>query len=85
MVIQGTAKYEGPVAGWHLIGLAREVQKEPELVFSVLQGSKEYFATLTYTPTFPIIYEFRKNLEQSYILILQSFKTDGKKESSNRF
>ena len=33
MVFQGSAKHEGPVAGWHLIGLAREVQKEVELVF----------------------------------------------------
>ena len=46
MVFQGSAKHEGPVADWHLIGLAREVQKEAELVFSALQGSKEYFATL---------------------------------------
>ena len=46
MVFQGSAKHEGPVAGWHLIGLAREVQKEAKLVFSALQGSKEYFATL---------------------------------------
>ena len=44
MVFQGSAKHEGPVAGWHLIGLAREVQKEAKLVFSALQGSKEYFA-----------------------------------------
>ena len=33
MVFQGSAKHEGPVAGWHLIGLAREVQKEAELFF----------------------------------------------------
>ena len=46
MVFQGSAKHEGLVAGWHLIGLASEVQKEAELVFSALQGSKEYFATL---------------------------------------
>ena len=46
MVFQGSAKHEEPVAGWHLIGLAKEVQKEVELVFSVLQGSKEYFAIL---------------------------------------
>ena len=46
MVFQGSAKHEGPVADWHLIGLAREVQKEAKLVFSALQGSKEYFATL---------------------------------------
>ena len=36
---------EGPVAGKHLIGLSREVQKEAEL-FSALQRSKEYFASL---------------------------------------
>ena len=46
MIFQGSAKHEGPVAGLHLIGLAREVQKEAELVFYALQGSKEYFATL---------------------------------------
>ena len=46
MIFQGSAKHEGPVAGLHLIGLAREVQKEAELVFFALQGSKEYFATL---------------------------------------
>ena len=46
MVFQHSAKHEGPVSGWHLIGLASEVQKEAELVFSALQGSKEYFATL---------------------------------------
>ena len=45
MVFQGSAKHEGPVAGWYFIGLAREVQKEEEL-FSALQGSKEYFASL---------------------------------------
>ena len=46
MVFEDSAKHEGPVAGWHLIGLEREVQKEAELVFSALQESKEYFSTL---------------------------------------
>ena len=46
VVFQGSAKHEVPVAGWYLIGLATGVQKEAERVFSALQGSKEYFATL---------------------------------------
>ena len=46
MVFQGSAKHEGHVASWHLIGLARGVQKEAELFSSALQGCKEYFATL---------------------------------------
>ena len=33
MVFQGSSKHEGPVLGWHLIGLVREVWKDAELVF----------------------------------------------------
>ena len=43
MVLQCSAKHKEPVAGWHWIGLAREVKKEAKLLFPALQRSKEYF------------------------------------------
>ena len=61
---------EGPVAGKHLIGLARKVHKEAEL-FSALQGSKRYFESLL---TLPIALSRDYVLFRSFsIEICQSF------------